>query len=76
MKTENFVTQELFNGYSMKSKATQQINVKVSESDLRLIDEKAKRYGLSRSSLLKIFALNGELAFYNLDRSHLRMPIT
>jgi predicted DNA binding CopG/RHH family protein len=41
---------------------THQVNIKVSEEDLRFIDAKAKRYGLSRSSMLKLFALNAELS--------------
>jgi hypothetical protein len=40
---------------------THQVNIKVSNDDLRFIDAKAKRYGLSRSSMLKLFALNAEL---------------
>jgi len=40
---------------------TQQVNIKVSNEDLRFIDAKAKRYGLSRSSMFKLFALNAEL---------------
>ena len=41
-----------------------------------MIDEKARRYGISRSALLKIFAINGELMVDKLDRDNLRMPIT
>ena len=48
-----------------------QINLKINESDLRLIDEKAKRYGLTRSSLIKLFAINGELSI-NIDRNRLK----
>ena len=44
--------------------------------DLKFIDAKAERYGISRSSLLKIFALNGELSVANLDRDKLRLPVT
>ena len=55
--------------------AVHQINVKVNETDLNFIDAKAKRYGLSRSALLKIMALNGELSVQNLDKP-LRMPKT
>ena len=75
MFSKNFVSQELFGGYKSSSNATQQINLKINESDLRLIDEKAKRYGLTRSSLIKLFAINGELSI-NIDRNNLRKPIT
>jgi len=37
-----------------------QVNIRVSEEDLAYIDAKAKRYGMSRSSLVKYLALNGE----------------
>ena len=36
------------------------INFKVDEEDLAFLDAKAKRYGLSRSAMIKYFALNGE----------------
>ena len=72
---ENFVNQELFEGYKSSLNATQQINLKINESDLRLIDEKAKRYGLTRSSLIKLFAINGELSI-NIDRNNLQRPVT
>jgi len=72
----NFNDQDLFSEYRSTSNATLQINLKINEADLRLIDEKAKRYGLTRSSLIKIFAINGELNVNNLDRDNLRMPIT
>ena len=52
---------------------TQQVNIKVSEDDLKFIDAKAKRYGLSRSSMLKLFALNGELSVKFIE--NLRKPI-
>jgi predicted DNA binding CopG/RHH family protein len=38
-----------------------QINIKVSSDDLQYIDAKAKRYGLSRSAMIKVFALNAEM---------------
>jgi predicted DNA binding CopG/RHH family protein len=41
--------------------ASHQINIKVSEDDLSYIDAKAKRYGLSRSAMIKLFALNAEM---------------
>ena len=75
MNTENFVNQELFGSLNKPKNATHQINIKICESDLRLIDEKARRYGLTRSSLIKLFALNGELSI-NIDRDNLRKPIT
>ena len=62
MKSENFVNQELFEGNHPSSSATHQINLKINETDLRRIDEKAKRYGLTRSTLIKLFVLNGELS--------------
>jgi len=40
-----------------------QINVRVAKTDLKIIDDKAKRYGMSRSSLLKYLALNTELSY-------------
>ena len=76
MTAMNFNDQDLFSEYRSTSNATLQINLKINEADLRLIDEKAKRYGLTRSSLIKIFAINGELNVNNLDRDNLRMPIT
>jgi len=41
--------------------STHQINIKVSSDDLNFIDAKAKRYGLSRSAMIKLFALNAEM---------------
>lgn len=38
-----------------------QINIKVDERDLKKIDAKAEKYGLSRSAMIKYFALNGEI---------------
>jgi len=38
-----------------------QINIKVDADDLLYIDAKAKKYGLSRSAMIKYFALNAEL---------------
>ena len=75
MFSENLVNQELFEGSKLSSSATHQINLKINESDLRRIDEKAKRYGLTRSSLIKLFALNGELSI-NIDKDNLQRPIT
>jgi predicted DNA binding CopG/RHH family protein len=75
MFSENLVNQELFEGSKSSSSVTHQINLKINESDLRRIDEKAKRYGLTRSSLIKLFALNGELSI-NIDRNNLQKPIT
>ena len=76
MTAINFNDQDLFSEYRSTSNATYQINIKINEADLRLIDEKARRYGISRSALLKIFAINGELMVDKLDRDNLRMPIT
>jgi hypothetical protein len=58
------------------NEATEQINIKINKRDLKFIDAKAERYGISRSSLLKLMALNGELSVANLDREKLRLPIT
>lgn len=46
---------------------THQINIKISESDLNKINKKAKRYGLSRSVMMKLFALNGEMSVETLE---------
>ena len=54
----------------------EQINIKINKRDLKFIDAKAERYGISRSSLLKLMALNGELSVANLDREKLRLPVT
>ena len=75
MNSKNFINQELFEGSKPCSSVTHQINLKINESDLRRIDEKAKRYGLTRSSLIKLFALNGELSI-NIDRNSLKRPIS
>jgi len=40
-----------------------QINIKIEEDDLIKIDAKAKRYGLSRSAMLKLLGLNAEIDF-------------
>jgi hypothetical protein len=39
-----------------------QINIKVDADDLAYIDAKAKRYGLSRSAMIKFFAINAEFS--------------
>jgi len=44
-----------------KTKVIHQINIKVDEKDLALIDAKADRIGISRSAMIKNFAINGEL---------------
>ena len=46
---------------AMKEKI-HQINMKISEKDLNAIDKKAQKYGLSRSSMLKMFGLNAEIS--------------
>ena len=49
-----------------------QINIKVDEKDLEFIDAKAARYGLSRSAMIKYFALNAE---FSIDmQEQLRKP--
>jgi len=40
-----------------------QINIKIDKRDLKLIDKKARRTGLSRSSLMKTLALNAEPSY-------------
>jgi len=50
-----------------------QINMKIDKKDLKTIDDKARRYGLSRSSMLKIFALNFELSYETLGE--FRRPV-
>jgi len=47
---------------SIKQKV-HQINIKIEEDDLIKIDDKAKSYGLSRSAMLKMLALNAEISF-------------
>jgi hypothetical protein len=44
-----------------KGSVIHQINIKVDQKDLALIDAKAARYGISRSAMIKLFAINGEL---------------
>jgi hypothetical protein len=75
MNSQDFINHELFEGSKSLSSATHQINIKINEFDLKRIDEKAKRYGLTRSSLIKLFALNGELSI-NIDRNNFQKPIT
>ena len=45
-----------------KGKVVHQINIKVDEKDLALIDAKADRYGISRSAWMKLSSINGELS--------------
>ena len=45
----------------MKKSVIHQINNKVDSKDLALIDAKADKLGISRSAMLKLFAINGEL---------------
>ena len=54
------------------TKQVHQINIKVSDEDLAYLDAKAKRYGLSRSAMIKYFALNGE--FTSRMEEQLRHP--
>ena len=56
--------------------AVHQINVKVNKTDLDFIDAKARRYGISRSSLLKVMALNAELVATVDPTKSLRLPKT
>lgn len=50
----------------------QQISIKIDSSDLRKIDDKVKRYGISRSSMMKYLALNAELSYE--IRGHIKTP--
>ena len=45
----------------MKNKKQNIVNFKVDDEDLAYLDAKAKRYGLSRSRMIKVLALNGEI---------------
>ena len=45
-----------------KGKVVHQINIKLDEKDLALIDAKADRYGISRSAWMKLSSINGELS--------------
>jgi hypothetical protein len=55
-------------------KDIQQINIKIDKSDLAFLDAKAKRYGISRSAMLKYFGLNAE--FDTKMQEQLRSPNT
>ena len=57
----------------MKNKVSQ-INIKVNDEDLAYIDAKAKRYGISRSAMIKYFALNAEFSLSM--QQQLRRPKT
>jgi predicted DNA binding CopG/RHH family protein len=52
---------------------THQINIKVSEKDLKFIDAKARRYGLSRSAMIKYFSLNADFTVEMSEQ--LRRPV-
>lgn len=56
-----------------KSKKVHQINIKIEEKDLAFLDAKAKRYGMSRSAMLKYFGLNAE--FKTSIQEQLRRPV-
>ena len=45
-----------------RGKVIHQINIKLDEKDLALIDAKADRYGISRSAWMKLSSINGELS--------------
>ena len=45
-----------------KGKVVHQINIKLDEKDLALIDAKADRYGISRSAWIKLSSINGDLS--------------
>lgn len=57
-----------------KGKVVHQINIKVDEKDLALIDAKADRYGISRSAWIKLSSINGDLSV-NMQQE-LRRPTT
>jgi len=57
----------------MKDKVNQ-INIKINDDDLAYIDAKAKRYGMSRSAMIKYFALNAEFSLSM--QQQLRRPKT
>ena len=44
-----------------KKNKVHQINIKVDDEDLATIDFKCKKYGMTRSAMIKLFTLNGEL---------------
>ena len=57
-----------------KGKVVHQINIKVDERDLALIDAKADKLGISRSAMIKLFAINGDLTVdmqQQINRPHL-----
>jgi len=45
----------------IKKKQVHQINIKVDDDDLAYLDAKAKRLDMSRSGMIKVLALNGEI---------------
>jgi hypothetical protein len=51
-----------------------QVNFKVDDTDLAYIDAKAKKYGLSRSAMIKFFALNADFTISMQDQ--LRKPLS
>lgn len=40
---------------------SEQINIKISKNDLKAIDEKAFRWGLTRSAYIKLASINANL---------------
>ena len=57
-----------------KGKVVHQINIKLDEKDLALIDAKADRYGISRSAWIKLSSITGDLSV-NMQQE-LRRPTT
>jgi hypothetical protein len=58
----------------MTVKDIHQINIKVEKKDLEFIDAKANKYGLSRSAMIKYFALNAD---FSVDMAQqLRRPVS
>ena len=51
----------VYNDGMAKAKKDFQVNIRVNEDDLALIDAKAKRLGWNRSQFIKIAALNVEI---------------
>jgi len=50
----------VYNSDMAKAKTDFQVNIRVNEDDLALIDAKAKRLGWNRSQFVKAAALNAE----------------
>lgn len=61
-------------GRPKQTESMNQINIKVTDTDLNFINAKAKKYGLSRSAMIKLFALNSD---FTIDmQEQLRKPLS